>query len=413
MPPFFAHAPAAPRQTVALAAALQAVGGGLGWSIVPSLMPQMAQELGLSHGWAGLVWGAAPLGIAIAAPFGGAAVDRYGARTTAGLAMLVGAAACAARALCGDGLSLALAMFAFGLHLGFAAPALPRALASHLELSKVGRANGLALLAYTLGTAATMLTARTVIAPFFGGWRPAMVAAGAAMALTGVLWLALYRDRLALMRHAGLRDVFSLVRNAELRRVAAMHFCLFGGYLALLGLLARALIERGLAPEQAGLSVAGWLVAAGAANFLGPMVSDRLGLRRPVLIGGAAVAGGALFALAAFPAAPVLPLLVVAALGGGAFAPLLLTLPLELPGVGAQRAGAALGLLMLVGQAGGFLLPVLSGQAMQHGGFGLALAFLGAMHLIIALPALGLLETGRKAGKSAAPVDATGVPAAT
>ena len=50
----FSHAPAAPRQTVALAAALQGIGGGLGWSIVPPLMPQIAQELSLSHGWAGL-----------------------------------------------------------------------------------------------------------------------------------------------------------------------------------------------------------------------------------------------------------------------------------------------------------------------------------------------------------------------
>lgn len=404
MRPFFEPVPASPRQTVALAAALQGIGGGLGWSIVPPLMPQLAQELSLSHGWSGLVWGAAPLGIALAAPVGGAAVDRFGARWTAGLAMLVGALACAARALCGDGLSLAIAMFAFGLHVGFVAPALPRALASHLPLNKVARANGLALLAYTLGTAATMLAARTVLVPLFGGWRPAMVGAAAAMALTGALWLWLFRDRLALSKHASLGEVFSLVHNAGLRRVALMHFCLFGGYLALLGMLARALIERGMAPAQAGLSVAGWLVAAGAANFLGPILADRVG-KRAVLVGGGLVAGTALMGLALLPGVPVLPLLIVAALGGGCVAPLLLTLPLELPGVGPQRAGAALGLLMLVGQAGGFLLPVLSGQAMQWGGFAAAVGFLAAVHLLIAAPAAGLEAGGR--------VDATGVPAAT
>lgn len=405
MRPFFEPVPASPRQTIALAAALQGIGGGLGWSIVPPLMPQIAQELTLSHGWSGLVWGAAPLGIALAAPIGGAAVDRFGARWTAGMAMVVGGLACAARALCGDGLSLAVAMFGFGLHVGFVAPALPRALVSHLPLAKVARANGLALLAYTLGTAATMLAARTVLVPLFGGWRPAMVAAGAAMALTGALWMALYKDRIATAKHASLGEVFSLVHNAGLRRVAAMHFCLFGGYLALLGLLFKALVERGMAPPQAGLSVAGWLVAAGAANFLGPIIADRLGARRPVLVAGGLTAGAGLLAIALFPGVPVLPLLVVAALGGGCVAPLLLTLPLELPGVGPQRAGAALGLLMLVGQVGGFLLPVVSGYAMGLGGFAAAMAFLAVVHLLIAVPAMGL-DSGRR-------VDATGVPAAT
>ena len=40
-------------------------------------------------------------------------------------------------------------------------------------------------------------------------------------------------------------------------------------------------------------------------------------------------------------------LLGLSALGGGAFAPLLLVLPLQIEGVGPARAGAALGLLMI------------------------------------------------------------------
>jgi nitrate/nitrite transporter NarK len=232
-----------------------------------------------------------------------------------------------------------------------------------------------------------------------------MVGAAAAMALVGALWMVLFKDRLALSKHASLGEVFALAKHGGLRRVAAMHFCLFGGYLALLGMLARALIERGMAPAQAGLSVAGWLVAAGAANFLGPILSDRLGSRRVVLVGGGLVAGSALLLLAVIPNAPVLPLLVIAALGGGCVAPLLLTLPLELEGVGPPRAGAALGLLMLVGQAGGFLLPELTVQAMQRGGFVAAVAFLGIVHLLIALPAMGIGGARR--------VDGTGVPAAT
>lgn len=382
--------------TMAACVAMQAVGGGLGWSVLPPLLPTIAGDLGVSHAMGGLVWGAAPLGIAVAAPIGGAAVDRFGPRRVAGLAMIAGALACAARALAVGPWSLAVAMLAFGLHIGFVAPAIPKALAGSIPLAKLGRANGLALLGYTLGTAATVLAARTVLAPLVGGWRPLMVVAGAAMALVAAVWLLAIRDVAVLSRHAGLGEVVTLARDGQMRRLGAVHFLLFGGYLALLGLLPRALTEGGLPPARVGTAVATWLCAAGVANFAGPWLSDRIGLRRPFLLGGALVAGLALLSLSAAPSAAPVAFLVVAAIGGGAFAPLVLALPVEMQGVGPTRVGAALGLLMLIGQAGGFLLSTLTGAAAGSLGFPVALALLGALHLAIVVPALGLRETGRR-----------------
>jgi MFS family permease len=129
---------------------MNGVGGGLGWSLLPPLMPDVAKELSISHAMGGLVWGAAALGIGVASPFGGWAVDRFGPRKVAGFAMLFGAATCAARALAFGPWTLAFAMLLFGLHIGFVAPAVPKALAGHVPAASLGRANGLAVLAYTL-----------------------------------------------------------------------------------------------------------------------------------------------------------------------------------------------------------------------------------------------------------------------
>jgi MFS family permease len=388
---------ARPRSTTALGALLQGVGGGLGWSLLPPLMAQIAGELHISHAEAGLVWGAAPLGIALASPIGGAAVDRFGPRRVAGLAMLAGALACAARALCTSPLALGLAMFAFGLHVAFVAPSIPKALATHVQPAHLARANGVALVAYTFGTAITILVARTVLVPLFGGWRPVMVAGGAAMGMAGLLWLALARDRGALAGHASLGEVFSLAKNGELRRVASMQLLLFGGYLALLGLLPRALVEAGLPPANAGIAVALWLFAAGVANWVGPWASDRWGKRRPLIVGGAIVAGSALAFAAGMPAEYTPIALAISALGGGSFAALLFTLPLEIDGVGPRRAGEAIALLMLFGQAGGFILPIAAGAAADAGGLPLALGFLALIHLAIVFPARSMKETGRSA----------------
>jgi MFS family permease len=384
---------ARPVLVVTMCAAMQGIGGGLGWSILPALMPTVAKDLGLGHTASGFVFGAASLGIALASPIGGATVDRYGARRVAGLAMLAGAVACAARAFSGGMLSLALTMLLFGLHIGFTAPAIPKALAAHVRLDRVARYNGLALLAYTLGTAVTMLVARTVLLPLFGSWRGVMIGAGAAMAVAGVAWLMLVRDGSAPIRHAKMTDSLALARNGQVLRVAFMHFLVFGGYLALLSLLPRALVESGMPPSQVGLAIATWLLFAGLANFGGPWLSDVLGRRRPVFLGGAVLAAAALFgvALAAAYAPSKIPsFLAIAAIGGGSFAPLLLTLPLELPDVGPARAGAALGLLMLVGQAGGFLLPVVSGAMAEAAGSPAALAVLAVAHLLVVVPVIGL-----------------------
>lgn len=386
-----------PTRTTVLCAAMHGIGGGLGWSLVPPLLPLIAADVPLSPARAGLVWGATPLGIALAAPLGGAAVDRFGPRRVAGFAMLAGALACAARAFATDAVELGLAMLAFGLHIGFVAPAIPKALVAHVAAARVARANGAALLTYTLGTALTVLTARTVLAPALGGWRGATLMAAVAMALTGGLWLALIRDRASHARHAGLGEIVRLGRDRQLLRVASVQFLLFGGYLALLGLLPRALTDAGLPPAKVGLAVASWLVAAGVANFAGPWLSDRIGRRRPVLLGGAMICGLALAALVFLPPSAFTPVLLVAALGGGAVAPLLLSMPLEMPGIGPARAGAALGLLMLVGQAGGFLLPALAGSAVELGGFPAGLALLAAAHAAILLPLRGLRETARPA----------------
>jgi MFS family permease len=391
---------ARPVMTIALCAAMHGVGGGLGWSLLPPLMPDIARELHVSNAAGGLVWGAASLGIALASPLGGAAVDRFGPRRVAGVAMLFGALTCAARVFATGGLSLAILMLAFGMHVGFVAPSIPKALSGHVPLPKLGRANGLAVLFYTLGTALSVALARAVIVPAFGGWRPAMVAASVAMAAVGFAWLLFSRDRTAKLPHAGLRDVFVLAKSTVMLRVAAVHFLLFGGYLALLGVLPRALIEAGVPPRRAAFAVASWLVVAAAANYLGPWLSDRIGRRKPFVVVGALVAGTALALLAVAPRSSSMPLLAIAALGGGCFAPLLLTMPAELPGVGPARAGAALGLLMLIGQAGGFLLPALAGGVLQARGFSAAIGVLALAHLAIVIPALAMRETGRAARPS-------------
>src|SRR5262245_53881344 len=56
---------ARPLLIIAICAAVQGLGGGLGWSVMPALMPAIAKDLHLGHTAGGFVFGAASLGIAL------------------------------------------------------------------------------------------------------------------------------------------------------------------------------------------------------------------------------------------------------------------------------------------------------------------------------------------------------------
>lgn len=161
---------------------------------------------------------------------------------------------------------------------------------------------------------------------------------------------------------------------------------------------------RGASPTLPAL----WLAVAVAANVLGSRWSDRLGLRRPFILGGAGLASASLVLLAL---GGPRELILLTAVGGGLIAPLIATLPLELPYAGAPALGAALGVVLVGGQLGGVLLPRLVGAALQHGGGEAALAVLAGAHLLILIPAGRLAETGASAPVPAAQMDFGGAAA--
>ena len=237
------------------------------------------------------------------------------------------------------------AMLVFGAHIGFCAPAIPKALAAHVPLSRLARANGVALVGYTLGTAVTV-----VIAPTRPRAARRRVARGDARrgggdgGGGGRVDPPSCATARSVGTHAPSARCLRLARNPRLLRVAAMHFLLFGGYLAMLGMLPRDAGRGRHAAGARGLRHRG--VAHGGrrsptTRARGCPIASASGAR--CSSAGSAVAG--LLARGdgggARPRSTV-PLLVVAALGGGCVAPLLFAHAGRAGGGGARaRRGGA------------------------------------------------------------------------
>jgi MFS family permease len=136
-------------------------------------------------------------------------------------------------------------------------------------------------------------------------------------------------------------------------------------------------------------------------NLFLPVLSDRIGLRKPFVFTGAII--GAALLYISWLLAPGAGVWVLAYLGGtivGGAPPVLFSVPAELPEIGEAYVGGASGLIVSSMNAGGFLLSVLiTSPIMAAGtiaayttGFLISMIFLGS----IAVPALFLTETGKR-----------------
>jgi MFS family permease len=134
-------------------------------------------------------------------------------------------------------------------------------------------------------------------------------------------------------------------------------------------------------------------------TVLAPTVSDRIGLRKPLLFA-ACVAGAILTPMqGVFLGLPLIIILVLISFSTSTTLPLLLVIPFELEGLPEAAAGAALGIIFTVGSLGGFLLPILGGKLIDAFApsyfpfFGIGVVCFGVCFLLIAL----LPETGPRA----------------
>jgi MFS transporter, CP family, cyanate transporter len=361
---------------------------------LPPLMPMIAAELSISHTMDGIIWGAVPLGVALLSVPGGAAVDRYGARLIGFLSIFAGAVAVGMRGMLYGAWSLALAMLMFGMTIAFQSPTMPKALADHTLPERLGAANGWTILALAGGQAFVMMSAAGLFVPFFGGWRPFQLAAGAVMAVCAVAWLVLVRDRSKYSESLDLRGVMGFAKDRQLGLLSTIFFLQFGGYVVMLGLLPRVLGESGLSPDAIAMAFSAWLVTVGLCNFLGAWWSDRIGRRRPFILYGAILCGASLATLVFLPASAAMWLLVIAGAGSGIFGALPYAIPAEMTGIGPGKMGGAIGFMMVFSQIGTFMLSVATGFAADTGGLRAALLVLACAHFAVIIPARKLLETG-------------------
>lgn len=365
------------------------------WFALAAFLAPIVAELGLSSTLAGIVTGAIPLTYVPVALASGLVVDRIGPGRAIGGGLAIVGAAHALRSTAAGFPELFLLTAAMGVGGTGLTFGLPKLVSVTVPANRRGSATSVYVVAASAGMAIAFATGRPVLGAALGGWRPAFWWSGLVILAVALAWLVVIRilgpgqnGAAAAEADAGSvrEDLMTVLTHRGLRLlvvVGTVYLLVMHGTQAWLPTIMEG---RGL---SAGLAagLATLLVVARTVGILAiPPLSDWLGLRRPVVIAcGALVAAGVGGLLVTgsnlvFTAAVV----VVAGLGLGGLAPLVRTLPIELPEIGPRLTGTATGLIFTIGEIGGFLGPVVLGVSVDVAGtFDVGLAALAVAGLAV------------------------------
>jgi MFS family permease len=368
---------------------------------LPVLFDEISTELNLSLVQIGWIWGAGSvLGIFVGL-IGGPIGDRFGPRRTLAVACLLMGVAGATRGLSNSFTMLTITT----LITGFAQWSIPmnihKACGIWFPREQLGMANGVVSVGMALGFLLGALLAATVFSPLVGGWRNVLFGYGAVAILFGILWWFSQEKIMIEGRQTNQMLTFrETIRHVtRLRNVwilciatASVSGCVNG----MLGFLPLYLRDLGWEPAIADSTLASFHAVSMLFAIPIALLSDRVGIRRGVLIVAALLIGSGTgllgFSSGIFISAAVL----IAGISRDGFMAITMTAIIEERGIGARFAGSAVGLNMSVmGIAGVFAPPV--GNWLAKFGIGLpflfwaSLVFLGSMGYLFMRP-IGVIQ---------------------
>jgi MFS family permease len=362
-----------------LAALTHTIGVGIPMMSMPVLFDEIAKEMGLNLVEIGWIWGIGFLTGIVTSLIGGVLGDRFGAKLTLMVGCFLAGMTGALRGLSGDFVTLAAATFLFGLM----TPAIPmnvhKTCGVWFSGRHLGLANGIASAGMALGFMLGSLLSATVLSPWLGGWQRVLFLYGALSIVLGVFWSFTRAAPIAVkspLREEKVSLGHGLPYVTRMRNVWLLGLTMFGiggciqGALGYLPLYLRGI---GWAETNADVALAAFHGVSMMAAIPIALLSDRLGSRKGVLMAATLMISTGV-ALLSFPAGILVWVaVIIAGCVRDGFMAILMTLIIELKGVGTLYAGTAMGMVLVFSRLGSLISPPLGNSLAD---FNVALPFI-------------------------------------
>lgn len=337
---------------------------GMPMMSLPVLFDEIAAELSLNLVQVGYVWGASSLlGVAMSLT-GGVIGDRIGARRMLVAACLLSGLAGATRAFAGSYATLTATVLLAGLFPMATPMNVHKTCGVWFSGPRLGMANGVVSAGMALGFLLGSLVSATLLSPLLGGWRNVLLFYAALAVIFSLLWAFTQPQPTpngpdtAPAARPTLRD--ALLRVARLRNVWLLALAMFGIGGAIqgsLGYLPLYLRNRGWEPGAADGALASFHFASLLFTLPIALLSDKLGARRPILLLATLTLAVGFGLLSWAQGLLVWIAVICAGVMRDGYMATMMTLIIELRGVGPALAGTATGLIMAVARLGSVVAP--------------------------------------------------------
>ena len=349
---------------------------GMPMMALPVLFGEIAADLSLNLLQIGVVWGAsALLGVGMSL-VGGVIGDRIGAKRMLVVACLLSGITGALRAFAGGYGSLAATVLVAGLFPMAVPMNVHKTCGIWFSGPRLGLANGIVSTGMALGFLLGSLISATVLAPLLGGWRNVLLFYGVVAVVVSVLWLFTKAEPSVIKREpvidrparpslrAGLLHV-SRLRNVWLLGLAM--FGIGGAIQGSLGYLPLYLRGQGWEPGAADSALASFHFASLLFTIPLALLSDRLGARRPLLLVAALMLAIGFGLLSIAQGVFIWLSIMFAGIVRDGYMATMMTLIIELRGVGPAFAGTATGLIMGLSRIGSVVAPPMGNRLADIG----------------------------------------------
>jgi len=371
------------------------------WYVIPSLASQLIIDLHLtSIQYTLLLTAPTLIGIFASLP-SGALGDRYGIKRVVSIALILASISCIMRAFTPNFISMFIMMLLLGFSMSLTISNLPKIVSVWFSPRLLGITTGIYVTGMGLG-----LTLGLLSGPLFNSWHTAFLFIGAILVIISILWIVFSKSNpvgAPIHRPSILAGVKVSVRNRNIWMVALSFFLFQGAFIIFTGNFPQALEKlHNMSPKTAGRITSLLTFGLTIGNIVIPFISDRVGLRKPFVMG-ASILGPMIlyFSWALAPNTIIYLLIFVSGVILGAVPPLLFTFLTEFPEIGPAYIGGAGGLVNGMQGAGGFILPlivtslVLGGETFPVFNTKFIIAFI--VYACVAVPIFFIAETGLKA----------------
>lgn len=369
---------------------------------VAPLLPVIMRDLSLSHVEGGFLFSIPMLMIALFSILGGILNDRIGSRAAVALGGLLVVIGSTLRGVASTFVALALLTVLYGIGRAIVYPGPPKLIVAWFPAKFLGTATSVYGLGFFLGsTIATALTS-TVILKLTGNWQAALLSWGAVSLVVWIMWLLAVRDApdtgmLHKEAHS-LESLRTIAGHRSIWLVALIWLQINLFYYVVVGWFPTALPRvAGVGPEEASYITSLFPLLSMPGMFILALCSDRLGLRKPFIVGIAPILAIIAFAIPYSTSTLLWPLLALLGFVYGYAVSWIYLMPIEL--VRKERVGSAAGFLVSIGYMGGLIGPPLVGYLIDiTGNFSYAMFVPGGAALLWMFLGLFLPETGPRSG---------------